>query len=266
MAQNQEPSHLPSVAGFQNPTWHSARDPIPSPPGPKSADSLQFGAGPISKDSSSPSQNNSEEKNSDTEPQTYRDAVQDPRWQAAMNEELRALELNETGTLTSLPPSKNPISCKWVYKIKRRADGSVERYKARLVAKGFTQVEGIDFHETLAPVAKLVTVRCFLAVSVAKQWEIHQMDVHNAFFHGDLDEEVYMSPPPGLCSTQPGQCLFMWTILSLLGTRLGNVPHSRSISVHVFTSKTWDFCDTFLALRYLAWIPAYFSVSVVIAV
>ncbi|PKI55300.1 hypothetical protein CRG98_024316 [Punica granatum] len=106
-----------------------------------------------------------------------------------MAEEIRALELNHTWTLETLPPGKRPIDCKWVFKIKRRADGSIERYKARLVAKGFTQVEGIDFHETFAPVAKLVTVRCLLTVAVAREWEMHQMDVQNAFLHGNLDEE-----------------------------------------------------------------------------
>ncbi|PKI79314.1 hypothetical protein CRG98_000259, partial [Punica granatum] len=137
---------------------------------------------------------------SDTEPKTYREAVRDPRWRTAMAEEIRALELNETWTLETLPYGKRPIDCKWVYKIKRRADGSIERYKARLVAKGFTQVEGIDFHETFAPVAKLVTVRCLLTVAVARGWEMHQMDVQNAFLHGNLDEEVYMRLPPGFFS------------------------------------------------------------------
>ncbi|PKI70924.1 hypothetical protein CRG98_008657 [Punica granatum] len=142
---------------------------------------------------------------SDVEPRSYKKAARDSRWRAAMAEELRALELNGTWTVSALPSRKKLVDCKWVYKIKWHADGSVERYKARLVAKGFTQVEGVDFGETFAPVAKLVTVRCFLAVAVMKKWEIHHMDVHNAFLHGDLHEEVYMSLPPGLSSTWPGQ-------------------------------------------------------------
>ncbi|PKI40395.1 hypothetical protein CRG98_039241 [Punica granatum] len=115
-----------------------------------------------------------------------------------MAEEIRALEDNGTWVVQSLPPGKKPFGCKWVFKIKRRANGIVERYKARLVAKGFTQIESVDFHETFAPVAKLVTVRCLLTIAIAKNWEMHQLDVNNAFLHGDLDEEVYMSLPPVL--------------------------------------------------------------------
>ncbi|PKI73561.1 hypothetical protein CRG98_006142 [Punica granatum] len=142
---------------------------------------------------------------SDTEPRNYSEAAKDPRWRLAMAEEIRALEDNGTWVVQSLPHGKKPIGCKWVFKTKRRADGTVERYKARLVAKGFTQIEGVDFHETFAPVAKLVTVRCLLTVAVAKGWEMHQLDVHNAFLHGDLDEEVYMSLPPGFRSGTAGQ-------------------------------------------------------------
>ena len=116
-----------------------------------------------------------------------------------MAAEIQALNKNKTWTLTQLPPGKVPIDCKWVYKIKFRSDGSVERYKARLVAKGFTQKEGLDYHETFSPVAKLTAVRCVLAVAAIKNWPLYQLDVHNAFLHGDLHEEVYMKPPPGFC-------------------------------------------------------------------
>ncbi|PKI32393.1 hypothetical protein CRG98_047212 [Punica granatum] len=109
----------------------------------------------------------------DNEKHVDQDVAVNPRWREAMAEEIKVLETNGTWTIERLPPGKRPIDCRWVYKINRRADGSIESYKARLVAKGFTQIEGVDFHETFAPVAKLVTVRCLLAVAVAKGCEIH---------------------------------------------------------------------------------------------
>lgn len=115
-----------------------------------------------------------------------------------MEAELQALIDNKTWDLVTLPPNCKPIGCKWVYKIKYRADGSVERFKARLVAKGFTQQEGFDYHETFSHVAKDVTVCSFLTVAAIHDWSLHQMDVHNAFLHGDLDEEIYMDVPQGL--------------------------------------------------------------------
>lgn len=131
------------------------------------------------------------------EPRFFAQAAQDPKWVEAMKAEVKALEENGTWTLQELPKGKRAIDSKWVYKIKYKPNGEIERYKARLVAKGFTQMEGIDFHDTFTPVAKLVTVRSLLAVAVKRDWHIHQLDVNNAFLHGDLDEDVYMKVPQG---------------------------------------------------------------------
>uniref|UniRef100_A0A2N9HY75 Reverse transcriptase Ty1/copia-type domain-containing protein n=1 Tax=Fagus sylvatica TaxID=28930 RepID=A0A2N9HY75_FAGSY len=140
------------------------------------------------------------------EPHTYREASTNPLWQQAMADELDALHKTHTWDMTTLPPSKSAVGCKWVYKIKTRADGSVERYKARLVARGFTQEYGIDYEETFAPVARLTSVRSLLAVAAVRHWPLFQMDVKNAFLNGDLLEEVYMQPPPGYPDSQNQVC------------------------------------------------------------
>ena len=109
-----------------------------------------------------------------------------------MAEELTALHQTHTWDLVPLPAGKRAIGSRWIYKIKTKADGSIERYKARLVAKGYSQEYGMDYEETFAPVAKMTTVRTLIAVASVRHWNITQMDVKNAFLNGDLHEEVYM--------------------------------------------------------------------------
>jgi len=132
------------------------------------------------------------------EPSTYQEASSIPEWQLAMCEELAALDRQGIWDLIPLPSHAVPITSKWVFKIKRKSDGSIERYKARLVARGFQQAQGRDYDETFAPVAHMTTVRTLIAVAATSNWAISQMDVKNAFLHGDLNEEVYMQPPPGV--------------------------------------------------------------------
>ncbi|KAL6323909.1 hypothetical protein AAG906_005906 [Vitis piasezkii] len=140
----------------------------------------------------------SSSRQAQTEPSSFEQADCDPRWRQAMSTELQALERNNTWEMVPLPPGHKPIGCRWVYKIKYHSDGTIERYKARLVAKGYTQVAGIDYQETFSPTAKLTTLRYLLTIAASRNWYIHQLDVHNAFLHGNLQEEVYMTPPPGL--------------------------------------------------------------------
>ena len=98
----------------------------------------------------------------------YAQTVLDPKWKDAMAIEIAALEANNTWSLTSLPAHEKPIGCKWVYKIKHKADGSIEWYKARLIAKGFTQREGLDYLETFSLVAKMVSVKALPVVAAVK--------------------------------------------------------------------------------------------------
>ncbi|XP_055800631.1 uncharacterized mitochondrial protein AtMg00820-like [Solanum dulcamara] len=104
-----------------------------------------------------------------TEPTSYADAIKDSRWVDAMQAEIQALENNNTWEITTLPAGKRPIGCRWVYKIKYKSIGEVERFKARLVAKGYSQQEGIDYKETFSPVVKMVTVRSILALAASNQ-------------------------------------------------------------------------------------------------
>jgi hypothetical protein len=122
----------------------------------------------------------------EVEPTCFERAVENPKWDNAMDEEMATLDVNATWELVALPKDKKAIGCKWVYKVKHNANGYVSRYKARLVAKGYAQIYGIDYEETYSPVAKMTIVRAIIAMAAVKRWSLHQMDVKNVFLHEDL--------------------------------------------------------------------------------
>uniref|UniRef100_A0A2N9HWE0 Integrase catalytic domain-containing protein n=1 Tax=Fagus sylvatica TaxID=28930 RepID=A0A2N9HWE0_FAGSY len=130
-------------------------------------------------------------------PKSYREALSHPGWRKAMEEEMHALELNHTWDLIPKPAGTSIVGCRWVFTVKQNPDGTVDRLKARLVAKGFTQTYGLDYTETFSPVAKLNSIRIIISLAANLDWPLHQLDVKNAFLHGDLTETVYMTQPPG---------------------------------------------------------------------
>lgn len=131
------------------------------------------------------------------EPSSVKEAFASNEWRAAMNTEFDALMSNSTWHLVPPRPGQNVIDCKWVYKVKRLADASIDRYKARLVAKGFKQRYGLDYEDTFSPVVKAATIRLVLSLAVSNNWSICQLDIQNVFLHGVLEEDVFMRQPPG---------------------------------------------------------------------
>jgi hypothetical protein len=151
-------------------------------------------------------------------PNKVQDALCDPKWSKAMEEEMEALQKNDTWELVPPPYGKKTVGCRWIFTVKHNADGSVSRYKARLVARGFTQTYGIDYDETFAPVAKMNTIRVLLSLAANMDWPLKQFDVKNAFLHGNLSEEVYMDLPPGY-GTNPSTNLVCKLKKSLYGLK-----------------------------------------------
>ncbi|GKB56175.1 putative RNA-directed DNA polymerase, partial [Tanacetum coccineum] len=180
------------------------------------------------------------------EPHTYFQASKDPKWIEAMAKEIKALKDNKTWILTQLPPGKSAIGHKWVYRIKYLANGSVEKYKARVVAKGYNQKEGVDYKETFAPKAKMVTVRTLLAVAISKGWFIEQLDINNAFLHGDLHEEVYMTVLQGYSKSLPPNTVCK-LIKSLYGLKQENRQWFEKLTSFLLSKGfTQSYADTSL--------------------
>ncbi|GJR45911.1 putative ribonuclease H-like domain-containing protein [Tanacetum coccineum] len=134
---------------------------------------------------------------SQVEPKKVIQALTDPSWIEAMQDELLQFKLQKVWTLVDLPYGKRAIGTKWVYRNKKDDRGIVVRNKARLVAQGYTQEEGIDYDEVFAPVARIEAIRLFLAYASFMNFIVYQMDVKSAFLYGIIEEEVYVCQPPG---------------------------------------------------------------------
>jgi hypothetical protein len=119
------------------------------------------------------------------------------KWETTMQEEYDLLMANGTWELNTLPEGRKSIGCKWMFRTKHDASGNIIRYKARLVEKSYSQMTGVDFDETFAPMAKFITIRLILAIAAAMDWEIHQIDVKTAFLNGVLEVVIYMNQPEG---------------------------------------------------------------------
>ena len=136
------------------------------------------------------------------EPRTIQEVYGRPdrsQWEEAMKEELEKLIRRSTWKIVPKPEGSNIVGSKWVFRLKKDTNGNVTSHRARLVAQGFTQVHGVDFDDTFAPIARMVSIRTVLALAARLDWEIHQVDVKSAYLYGELndDEVIYMKPPPG---------------------------------------------------------------------
>ncbi|GKB84410.1 retrovirus-related pol polyprotein from transposon TNT 1-94, partial [Tanacetum coccineum] len=131
------------------------------------------------------------------EPKNFKQAMTEPSWIDAMQEEIHEFERLQVWELVPCPDKVLLIKLKWIYKVKTDEFGGVLKNKARLVAQGFRQEEGIDFEESFAPVARIEAIRIFVANAAHKNMMIYQMDVKTAFLNGELKEEVYISQPEG---------------------------------------------------------------------
>lgn len=133
-------------------------------------------------------------------PKTYQEALKSPfasQWIAAMDEEFNSLIANKTWRLTTLPPGRKVIRCKWVHALKTKPDNSLDRFKARLVAKGYSQIPGVDFHETFSPTVKYDSLRIILALVASQDLHMRQSGINTAFLYGSIQEEIYMEQVEG---------------------------------------------------------------------
>ena len=183
----------------------------------------------------------------DPEPQTMTEALQHPtrgkEWEKAIQDEYNSLIQNETWELCKLPEGRKTISCKWIFRHKVDADGKIVRLKGRLVARGFSQVYGVDYTETFAPVAKFAALRTLLAIAAVEDLEVHQMDVVTAFLAGDLTEDIYMDQPEGFNHNQGLVCKLKKSLYGLKqAPRIWNRKFHKFLKTIGFKRFNTDHC------------------------
>jgi len=185
------------------------------------------------------------ESDQEAAPETYIDAVRDERWVQSMKDEVKALQNRGVWRVVRTPQGGGVrlIKSKYVYRVKKDWTGNVVKRKSRLVVQGFSQREGVDYDETYAPVAKVTTFRLMLALSKVLDLKIHQLDVDSAFLYADLDEDVFVKPPPGMTMKQ-GYCLKL--LKSLYGLKQAPRNWNKNIVDHIksigFTQSVLDNC------------------------
>uniref|UniRef100_A0AAV1TV48 Integrase catalytic domain-containing protein n=1 Tax=Peronospora matthiolae TaxID=2874970 RepID=A0AAV1TV48_9STRA len=181
------------------------------------------------------------------EPVTFQDAINGPdqaHWRNAVKAELKSMHLRGVFRAAKLPRGQGAIGTKWVFKIKRKADGSVEKYKARLVAKGFKQKYGIDYTETFLPVVKYVTLRMVIAITKYFDWPLDQLDVVTAFLYGVMKEKVYCVVPEGVEMDGDFDCLELVKAIYGLkqASRVWNETFDEFVCSIGFEASAFDPC------------------------
>ncbi|GJV84746.1 ribonuclease H-like domain-containing protein [Tanacetum coccineum] len=180
--------------------------------------------------------------NKSSEPTSYFEAVKNPNWIEAMNNEIEALNRNNTWTVCDLPEGRKAIGSKWLWKIKYKSSGEIKRYKARVMAKGFSQREGFDYLETFSHVVKMSTVRCMLNVAISNGWDLFQLDINNAFLYGDLSEDVYMTLPPGFDTYKSKVCKLNKSLYGLKqAPRKWNAKLTQALTEHGFVQSKFHY-------------------------
>lgn len=180
------------------------------------------------------------------EPKTFKQAIEcneKDKWIAAMKDEYTALVNNDTWRLVQRPLNRNVIDNRWVYKIKRNTDGSIDRYKARLVARGFSQEYGFDYMETFSPVVRFTSIRTILAIAAHRKMVLQQFDVKTAFLNGDLSEEIFMEQPAGFTDGTDKVCRLQRSLYGLKqASRCWNQKFKNFIKLFGFITCEADPC------------------------